>query len=333
MTFTLHQGGLVMSSQITRTQWSNIYLLAHILDTCPLIFSSCTLFSLFLPHHVMASHHSPGDHHQSMGGRSERTPGQTKMAAWNSFSYICTRALHSAIFRALLLSLHHHSSVAQGHLSHHPSCLSSVYLVPALHLLPLSIPILSTCPNHLNTLWSTLLVNSLSILVLLCSSLLLTLSIHDTPTKLLKHLISRIFTFLLSALLTPPCLCSSPMSPPDISWLLYAILYYSYYSTHFSLLLTLYTPHSFCVPHLFYILHQLPLATPRYLKQSTSSNGLPFSITCIRPQFPFLEQLITLFLPTFTLYFLLSHILPNSLTSLHNFSESATSAVSSANNS
>ena len=38
--------------------------------------------------------------------------------------------------------------------------------------------------------------------------------------------------------------------------------------------------------------------------------------------------------PTFTLNSLLSHILPNSLTSLHNFSsESATSAVSSANNS
>ena len=30
-----------------------------------------------------------------MGGRSERTQGQPKMAAWNSFSYICTRALHA----------------------------------------------------------------------------------------------------------------------------------------------------------------------------------------------------------------------------------------------
>ena len=47
------------------------------------------------PHHVTASHPSPGDHHQSSGGRSERTQGHAIMAAWNSFSYICTRALHS----------------------------------------------------------------------------------------------------------------------------------------------------------------------------------------------------------------------------------------------
>ena len=29
-----------------------------------------------------------------MGGRSETTQGQAKMASWNSFNYICTRALH-----------------------------------------------------------------------------------------------------------------------------------------------------------------------------------------------------------------------------------------------
>ena len=49
----------------------------------------------------------------------------------------------------------------------------------------------------------------------------------------------------------------------------------------------------------------------------------------IRPLFPYLEHLITLPLPAFTLNFLLSHTLPNSLTSLHNFSQSATSAGSS----
>ena len=43
-----------------------------------------------------------------------------------------------------------------------------------------------------------------------------------------------------------------------------------------------------------------------------------------------LEHLITLLLPTFTLNFLHSHTLPNSLTNLYNFSRSATSAVSSA---
>ena len=70
---------------------------------------------------------------------------------------------------------------------------------------------------------------------------------------------------------------------------------------------------------------------PRYLNQSTSSNGSPFSITYIRSPLPYLEHLITLLLPTFTFNFLLPHTLPNSL---NNFSfESATSAVSLANNS
>ena len=56
-----------------------------------LIFSSCA-FLQFIP---TASHPSLGDNHQSTGGRFERTHCQAKMAAWNSFSYICTRALHS----------------------------------------------------------------------------------------------------------------------------------------------------------------------------------------------------------------------------------------------
>ena len=72
---------------------------------------------------------------------------------------------------------------------------------------------------------------------------------------------------------------------------------------------------------------------PGHLKQSTSSNGSPFSITCIRPPFPYLEHLITSLLSSYTLNFLFSHTLPNLLTSLRNFSESATSAVPSANNS
>ena len=63
---------------------------------------------------------------------------------------------------------------------------------------------------------------------------------------------------------------------------------------------------------------------PRYLK-STFSYGFPF----IRITFTYR----VLLLRTFTHHFLLSHTLPNSLTILHNFSESAASAVSSANNS
>ena len=40
MIFFLHQGGVVMSSQITYTQSSNIHSKAHLLDTCALLFSS-----------------------------------------------------------------------------------------------------------------------------------------------------------------------------------------------------------------------------------------------------------------------------------------------------
>ena len=82
------------------------------------------------------------------------------------------------------------------------------------------------------------------------------------------------------------------------------------------------SPRSIPLIHsLYHILSHPPSAAtcdPRYVKQSNcSSNCPPFSITCIRPPFPYLEHLITLLLPTFTLNFLLSHTLPNSLTSRH----------------
>ena len=51
--------------------------------------------------------------------------------------------------------------------------------------------ILTTCPNHLNTLGSTLLANSIFIPALLGKSSLLTLYILDIPTYLLKHFISK----------------------------------------------------------------------------------------------------------------------------------------------
>ena len=84
MTFYLHQGGVVMSSRIKHTHTVvKIHLLAHIIDSWALIFSCCALFTVyptaswktaFLP--------SPCDNHQSTGGRSEKTQGQAKMAAF-----------------------------------------------------------------------------------------------------------------------------------------------------------------------------------------------------------------------------------------------------------
>ena len=87
MIFTLYQGGKV---KIDNTHTIiNIHPLAHILDIAK-IFTS-----LSQPHHVTAFHISPGDNHQSTGGQSERMQGQAKMAVRNSFSYMCTEALHS----------------------------------------------------------------------------------------------------------------------------------------------------------------------------------------------------------------------------------------------
>ena len=182
------------------------------------------------------SHHQGWVVMSSTGGRSERTQGKANMAAWNSFSYKCTRALHS--FRSFTQPppsflccprppSHHSSSQPNLGLPRtRPPLISAINTL--LDILYTSI--LSTFPTHLNTLWSALLANSLSIQALLCTSPFLTLSIRDTRTKFLKH-----FIF--------------PSSPVF------------YCSAHFSALQTLFTPRSFCVPYPFYILHQLPLAT------------------------------------------------------------------------
>ena len=124
------------------------------------------------------------------------------MAAWNAFSYICTRALHA--FRSFA-----HCRAASTVTPLLPKATFTPSIQPNLGLPPTRSPlisaintllairyssILSTCPNHLNTLWSALLANFLSIPALLGTSSFLTLSIVDTPTKLLKHFISRPFT-------------------------------------------------------------------------------------------------------------------------------------------
>ena len=46
MTFSL-QISVVMSSQITQAQLSNRHVLAHVLGTSVLIFSSCALFTVY----------------------------------------------------------------------------------------------------------------------------------------------------------------------------------------------------------------------------------------------------------------------------------------------
>ena len=102
-----------MSSQVTHKQSSNKHPLAYILGTCALIFSSWGIFTvLSQPPHGTASHPSPGDNHQSTGGRSEGTQGQVK---W-------PRETHSVIHTPGLSTLPYLSRiVAQPPPSIHPA--------------------------------------------------------------------------------------------------------------------------------------------------------------------------------------------------------------------
>ena len=275
------------------------------------------------------------------GGPKEHRAKQNWQCETHSCSYICTRALHA--FRCLahcraastvtpLLPKATTPSIQPnlGLPCTRPPLTSAINTLLAIRYSS----ILSRCPNHLNTHWSAILANPVSIPALLRTSSFLSLSILDTPTKHLKYFISRIFTFLLSALLIPhasaPYNAVGTIITPSYRHLLAFI---SYPLLLFSAPHALYPSFILCITSLS---HPLSAATcdPRYLKQSTSSHGSTFSITCILSPLPYLEHLITLLLPTFTINLLLSHTLPNSITNLHNFSsESATSAVSSANNS
>ena len=93
MSFSLHQGEVVKSDN-TRTIIKKT--LAHILDTYPLILSSCALFVVSQPHHVTASHPSPDDNHRAReGGPKENRDKQKWPHETHSVTYICTRDLHS----------------------------------------------------------------------------------------------------------------------------------------------------------------------------------------------------------------------------------------------
>ena len=67
MTFSFHQKGVVMSSEITHII-INIHSLAQTLDICALICSSCAFFS--------SSHPSPGKNHQSRAVRKNTGPSK-----------------------------------------------------------------------------------------------------------------------------------------------------------------------------------------------------------------------------------------------------------------
>ena len=86
MTFSLNQGVVVLSSQITHSKLSNIHPLVHMLGTCalPTFYSS-------LPQTHHERHPTPLQviRHQSAEGRSERTkePNENGWRYLNEFSH------------------------------------------------------------------------------------------------------------------------------------------------------------------------------------------------------------------------------------------------------
>ena len=133
----------------------NIHPWAHILDICALIFSCWSIFnSLSQPNRVTASHPPlQVNKHKSTGGRSERTQGQAKIAANNSFSCICARTLHS--FRSLS-----HWRAASTVILLLAKATFTPSIQPNLSLPRTRPPLTSAINGH--TLWSALFANSIS---------------------------------------------------------------------------------------------------------------------------------------------------------------------------
>ena len=154
----------------------------------------------------------------------------------------------------------------------------------------------------------SLLTNYHSIPALIRTCSFINQPIRDTPTKLLKHFNSKTFTFLLSALLIAEASAlynsvgTIDTSRIDTSWplnLQSSIAQHDFQHSPRSIPLIHYVYH---IPFTSFIICHLK--SYRYIKQSTSSNGSPFSITCIRPPFPYLDHLITYsYLHSFSTFF------------------------------
>ena len=169
MTFSLHPGGVVMSSQIKLTHSPNTHTLAHIAGRCALIFSRCTLFSLHQQHHVTASHSSPGDNPPEGGRAVRKNAGPSKKTQSSRYApELSTRSYLSRIIAQPQPSSHCRPRPP----SRHPFNLMTVYPIPTLLSHPPSTPreppFYTSSPMH----------------------------IRDTPMKRFKHFISR-FTILL----------------------------------------------------------------------------------------------------------------------------------------
>ena len=123
------------------TQSSNIHPLAHILDICALIFSSCALFTVY-PNRIMKRHPTPLQVITTIaweGGPKEHRAKQNWPRETHSVTYVPGL---STLFGLSRIDAQHPQSFLSCPRppTHHPSRLTSVSLVPTLHLLPPSTP-------------------------------------------------------------------------------------------------------------------------------------------------------------------------------------------------
>ena len=204
------------------------------------MFSSCSLSSLSQPHHVTASHPSPVENHQSNGGQSERQRAKKK---WLCETHSVTYVLGTFSNLLRIDEQPPPSFLCCPRLaSHHPSSLTSVSIVLALHLLPPSTPFwpYGTHPFFPHAL-------TISILSDLLYSL--TPFLFQLSKAPLHSLLYPFVTLQPNFLYPMPLLRTTPfvqlLLHIDTYWPLSPVLNCS---AHFSALPTLYTPHWFCVP-------------------------------------------------------------------------------------
>ena len=252
----------------------NIHPLAHILDICAFIFSSCALLTVNpTPLQVIttrARESGPKEHRANQKWRVKLIQLHMRIDAQPPPSFLCCPRSPSHHPSSLPRSSSYPSSTDFSH--QHPS--GHRVLIRSFHMLK---------PSKYSLICSTRQLLSIPALLPF-----LTLSIRDTPTKLPKHFTSRRFNFLLSVLLIPHS--SAPYNA--VGTITPSYRYFMALTPSPLLLSTL-----FSAPHALYpsfILCTTPLSDPpsadtcdpRYLKQSTSSSCLPFSITCIVSPLP-----------------------------------------------
>ena len=141
MTVSLHQGGVVMSSQIKHTHTIINTPLSQYTRLWALIFSSCPLYTVY-PNRIMRRHPSPLPvitTRAREGGPKEHNAKQKWLRETRSVTYVSGLSTLSDLSPIVAQPPPSFLCCLKPP-SHHPSSLTSVSLVPVLHWLRPSTP-------------------------------------------------------------------------------------------------------------------------------------------------------------------------------------------------